>query len=598
MIKNKLDKEMRKIPFQRWRPSYSHFVFIIFYLSFFGSFKLVFSQNQSLNKFDNKDIFQFEGKSITPEGLTEYLKYPIGNIINPDFYYLGPGDILTFQNLSYAPDIQQFLTVTTEISVLIPRIGEISLKDKTLSEAKSLIMNKIKEWNPNALAYISLYATRNVLVTIKGNVIMPGTYSFPASYRISTVLKVVNSTQIKKETFQTQAVALSEYEERNIERNLIVSQSGLTGEYTSSYRDVVLKRNDGSSRIVDIERAFAYNDLNYDPYIKEGDEIIVPYQSDSKPMISLSGAVLNPLSIRYKNGDRASLLLGLGLGFNENADRNNVRLYLPGKLEPIILSVDENMNIIGADYDLEPGSIIIVGQNKYFKDSNLGNVAVTGNVNNPGVYVITNNQTRLKDAIDFAGGLTSKAYLPMSYIYRRTKEPFPIRSTRRELLEAFQYSDLTLEDTVRFSSDAVLKKPYVSCDFVSALEKNSERDNVLLQDGDIIVIASKPSGVYVYGQVNHPGFVSYQDNKPIEWYIERAGGYATGADKSRSRIVRGRTKVWVEPEKDVPIYAGDEIYVPKPPDLPPGIELQKWGAFAAILGATTAVINVLIWAFR
>lgn len=556
------------------------------------------AQNQTTSKFDYKDIFQFESKNLTPEGLSEYLKYPVGNRINPDYYYLGPGDILSFQNLSYAPDIQQFITVSPEISVLLPRIGEISLKDKTLADAKSIIIQKIKEMNPNAVAYISLYTTRNVLVTVKGNVVIPGTYSFPASYRISTILKIVNSTQIKKETFQTQAVALSEYEEKMLEKNIIVSNSGLSGEYSSSYRNIILRRIDGISQVVDLEKAYALNDLKNDPYIKEGDEIYVPFSNEIKPMISLSGAVLRPISICYKKGDKASLLLKMGFGLLDNADINDIRLYFPNKTEPVLLKVDDQLNITDKDYDLEPGCIIIVGQSINQKITNLGNVAVTGNVNNPGVYVINENETRLKDVIQLAGGFTDKAYLPMSYIYRRNRSPILIKSSRKELLEAFQYSDLTLEDTVRFTSDALLKKPYLSCDFVSAFENNSEKDNVLLQDGDIIVIASKPSGVFVYGQVNFPGYVSYQDNKPLDWFIEQAGGYAVGADKSRTRIIRGRSKVWVEPDKNVYIYAGDEIYVPKPPDLPPGIELQKWGAFAAILGATTAVINVLIWAFR
>ena len=43
-----------------------------------------------------------------------------------------------------------------------------------------------------------------------------------------------------------------------------------------------------------------------------------------------------------------------------------------------------------------------------------------------------------------------------------------------------QYSDLTLEDTVRIKIDLNMRKPYVSCDFEAAFKQNSLKDNVLL----------------------------------------------------------------------------------------------------------------------
>ena len=94
--------------------------------------------------------------------------------------------------------------------------------------------------------------------------------------------------------------------------------------------------------------------------------------------------------------------------------------------------------------------------------------------------------------------------------------------------------------------------------------------------GDIIEVPSNPKSVFVWGQVNQPGYIPFNENANMDWYINSAGGPAQGAHAGRLRIIRGKNKVWVKGKNDVPVYAGDEIYVPKPPDNPPGLDIQEW----------------------
>mgnify|MGYP001173878305 FL=1 len=139
----------------------------------------------------------------------------------------------------------------------------------------------------------------------------------------------------------------------------------------------------------------------------------------------------------------------------------------------------------------------------------------------------------------------------------------------------------------------MLKKQIVSCDFVKAFKENSEIDNVLLYDGDVITVPDNPGYVYVYGQVNHPGYVEFHEGKTMQWYIEKAGGYAQGAAKKRARIIRGKSRVWTEGDENTYVFAGDEIYVPRPPDVPLAIEWQKYGTIASLVSVTVAVIGTL-----
>ncbi len=224
---------------------------------------------------------------------------------------------------------------------------------------------------------------------------------------------------------------------------------------------------------------------------------------------------------------------------------------------------------------------------------NLSVVSIRGQVKNPGIYPITYGTTRLKDVVSDAGGFTSKAYLPLAYIIRRQDKIDAYVDHRREYYTAFQYSDLTIEDTSRFSIDMMLKKPIVSCDFAKAFFENSEIDNVLLRDGDVIVVPDNPGYVYVYGQVNHPGYVEFREGQNMEWYIEKAGGYAKGATKNRARIIRGKSRVWTEGDSETFVLAGDEVYVPRPPDIPQGLEWQKYGTIASLVSVTFAVIGTI-----
>lgn len=159
------------------------------------------------------------------------------------------------------------------------------------------------------------------------------------------------------------------------------------------------------------------------------------------------------------------------------------------------------------------------------------------------------------------------------------------------------YSDLTLEDTLRYRMDQMYRLPFVSCNVEAALRDTAGSNNITLQHGDIIVIEDTPSRVYVYGQVNRPGYVTYAPGKTLSWYVERAGGFGTGAEISRSRVIKGRSNVWVE-DRDAIVEPGDEIYVPRPPDIPASVEIQTYAAVAAIASAIALLATTFITIFR
>ena len=515
--------------------------------------------------------------------------------INPDFYYVGPGDILAIQNLSASTN-SQYVIISPENSIQLPRFGEISLKDKTLTGTKQLLLNLISERNPNSASSVILFKPRMVIATISGNIVSEGVLTIPASYNISTVYKLSNKITRTTGSSIPESIAFSKFTENRHKLAKLNAGTGAPNYYQFCSRNIFVKHDDGTSQNADILKAYSLNDPSYDPYIREGDEIIVPFEPDEYPRISISGSILNPSSLPFKKGDKASLLLKIAGGFNDDADLDNVYLYSPGNSEKEKLDVDYSMKLQSQDIDLEPGSMILVGTKQPGQSSDAGMVAISGNVKNPGVYPIVKNKTKLKEAIELAGGFNDMAYLPLAKVYRRSNLSYST-NTRQDLEEKFQYSDLTLMDTIRFNIDQNMKLPLVSCDLNALYNGNSSVDNIILRDGDLIVIPSNPGSVFVYGQINKPGYIKFENGKNMEWYIEHAGGIAEGGKPGRARIIRGKNNVWVEGEDDVMVFAGDEIYVPRTPDLPAGTELQTWSLIAGSLGAAAALLNVIIWGF-
>jgi len=552
---------------------------------------VIFSQVKGFSPINTESLLQDEFSSkFNQQNIFDKSQMPLGDIIDPKYYYVGPGDILAVQNLTTSITTQ-FLTVTPENAVLIPRIGKISLKGLTLDKVSEVIMNAFKERNSKAMIYTSLYKPRNVLITLRGNIDVKGTFIVPASYRVSTAIAMLNQPNRENITSQMMGyISLKRMAQNYTDKQY--TKSGIPENLTYAGRNISVLHNDGTGSTVDIEEASVTGNVELDPYVRENDIISIPEEPVAYPEISISGSVIRPVRLPYKETDNITKLLKFGYGFTDEADLNNITInYEDGSSQKITLN--DKLEVNKPNIKIEPGTSIIVAQKKsIFKTSHI--ISVQGCVNQPGSYLLKGDTVRLYDVIDKAGGFTKEAYLPLAYILRNNKEFSYRQFPQWTIAENFQYSDLQLEDTTRFRIDVNFKKPVVSCDFVSAFIDSNQKANILLHDGDIIIVPTNPKTVFVYGQVNNPGYITFRAGKTLEWYVEQAGGYAINAEDSRARIIDGRTKVWKEGGSDVFVHAGDEIYVPKPPDMPPGIKLQTWAIVASAVASIATLMSLVL----
>lgn len=517
--------------------------------------------------------------------------YPISTTIVDTFYFVGPNDVLAI--LATPASVNPELTkVSNDGQLILTRYGSINVRGKTLLEVKTEIERFIKTTNPNASISISLFKPRTCLVRIYGNVKKPGIYTLPASYRISDALMIANkdfssddATINKLET----SFFLNDLEQK---RQFELVDKGIPSDYYYATRNIFIYNPNYGLRKADLEMSKSRNSFENNPYIREGDEIFVPFVPVNYEYVTISGAVVQPGKYFYKKGDKLSDLIAFSKGFKTNADLNNVLVQNENSI--IKIQIDDNFKVY-PDLELEPYMNVIVGETQTKRNSKTGVAGIFGCVEKPGVYPIEIGKTRVLDIINLAGGLACEPSFSNSYVIRSHPQRQYWEEPSIDLFSIFKQSNLTMEDTSRFKMDLYTRGNFVSCDLYELIVKKNQSHNILLSDGDLIILPQSKKSVYVWGQVKNPGYVPFEAGKNYEWYIEKAGGYLSTARKSRVRIIRGAQKVWLKPN-EVSIIDGDEIYVPGAPDYPPGTEYQYYSliatGIATLISLTYLIINL------
>ena len=107
--------------------------------------------------------------------------------------------------------------------------------------------------------------------------------------------------------------------------------------------------------------------------------------------------------------------------------------------------------------------------------------------------------------------------------------------------------------------DFVRRARLLEPDGVLVVRQDGRTADILLEDGDIIVIPPKRQVVQVSGEVRMPQVMAFRDGTRLERYISAAGGFSRRADRRNILVVSPNGEVF--PGRSVPIQAGDHIIV-------------------------------------
>lgn len=115
------------------------------------------------------------------------------------------------------------------------------------------------------------------------------------------------------------------------------------------------------------------------------------------------------------------------------------------------------------------------------------------------------------------------------------------------------------------------------------------RDDLLLENGDIVRVPVKNGLVLVHGEVLFPNAVAFDGTYGVGDYIKRAGGYTQKADTSR--IVVAHLDGSFDESENAPIRPGDDILVLPRPDSKPR---QFWKDIVQIIFQVAAITKIVL----
>jgi polysaccharide biosynthesis/export protein len=459
------------------------------------------------------------------EGAVDINKYIVGP---NDIFSLGVWGILN-QPLP--------LSVSPEGSLIIPSVGEVQVSGLTLAEAKQRVSDKLKKRYIAADISLTLVSPRRFSVTVTG--VGQGIYPVSAVSRVSYVVWNIFSDST----------------------SLLRSGTTLSERSLFSVRNISLKHKNGQIEKVDLYKYFATQDSKYNPFLVEGDVISIPKYDWDGRFISIMGAVQFPGIFEYIEGDDLETAIQLVRGVTSVGLLDSIMIVRMDKsaqkLERIYVKFDADKNM-----KLKPDDRVVVSA--YAEERRDFKALVVGEVVRSGWYPISKSSTKLSEIIMQTGGLTANAYLPNCELYRRIDTLYlPIGRDSIESMYTQRLNDVlsNKDEKEIFSSETKYKIGRVNIDF-EKLWKGDETQDIVLRANDVIYIADNKRQVYVYGQVNKPGYVPFKENADYLYYINAAGGLSERANEDEIRIIKFRTREWEKPE-NAHIQSNDFVYVPK-----------------------------------
>lgn len=250
--------------------------------------------------------------------------------------------------------------------------------------------------------------------------------------------------------------------------------------------------------------------------------------------------------------------------------------------ETFTLELKDGFVIDGqAGFKLQPFDEVFVRKSPGYVEQK--HITIEGEVAFAGTYTLTNKGERLSDLVKMAGGLTPGAYPKGARLIRTLSEA---ERMKQQSLKKFIVS----KDSAEIKKFDLNTIRYVGINLDKAIEnEGSEEWDLVLQDGDRLIIPQYSNTVTINGEVMYPNSVSYMPGKGLDYYINQAGGFSAKARKRKVFAVNmNGTVTRVRKAKD--IQPGCEIVVPTKEDKKRAVSLGE----ILSIGTTAAALGTMI----
>ena len=162
------------------------------------------------------------------------------------------------------------------------------------------------------------------------------------------------------------------------------------------------------------------------------------------------------------------------------------------------------------------------------------NVKIEGEVLFAGTYTLNKKSQRLSEMIKQAGGLTNTAYAEGARLVRKYT---PEEKMRDEALLKMAKANASGKDSIDIKKLDLGETYDVGINLDKALASPNSDFDIVLREGDRIIVPEYSGTVRISGDVMYPNTVAYKEGKGIGYYVDQAGGWGSTAKKSQTYII-------------------------------------------------------------
>ncbi len=270
---------------------------------------------------------------------------------------------------------------------------------------------------------------------------------------------------------------------------------------------------------------------------------------------------------------------------------------------------------------LRDGDVLTIPLNPGWNDVG-ATVTVRGEVQHPGEFGIRPGE-KVSTVLARSGGFSPQAYPYGAVLMRRDVRELEMNA-RAEMIRRLKEEEIHLKALPETDPDQRNAKQTAIGETETTLQQlqmnppigrvvihinhdlqawaNTASD-VVIRNGDVLVVPKKADYITVNGQVFNPTAVSYRPGRSARWYLNQAGGLTQLANKKAVFVIRADGSVlaaknnsgfWTGDPLNTSLRPGDSIVVP---EVAPRIGTRNWqnlfqaGQLAASAALAVAYIH-------
>jgi len=356
----------------------------------------------------------------------------------------------------------------------------------------------------------------------------------------------------------------------------------------------------------------------YDQELQPSDKIQILSKKDfgrTQPVF-INGAVWKPGEYEFESNLTIEGLLAKAGGLRFGANTDKIHITSKFKTEEKIINKQRKIDLTTNDkIRLKPYDSVTIPQ---MKDSqNVKRFEITGEVNNPGNYTITEN-INVSDLITKAGGFTEQAYFyGAEYTSEDAKE-----IQQNSIDKMVQKLQIQLRQNMASQAQTAVSQEAIQATRanVRAAQKIIEQLKQIeaegriafkltsldtfqgsqydfpVENGDSLHIPKKPNFVSVVGSVYSPSSYLYTEDATVESYLKKSGGITERGDEAHIYVLKANGEVvsapginsWFSDIYDHKLRPGDTVVVPEDLERIPYLRMIKDVTDIVFKIATTA----------